>query len=87
MYEPPPGHEVVCETGYRREATELRFVLESLGIKAKIEQFRGGWLILVPSGEAIRAVEEIVSLQKEFLKKAEEIEAKKEHVNKLDGAI
>ena len=33
------------------------------------------------------AVEEIVSLQKEFLKKAEEIEAKKEHVNKLDGAI
>ena len=33
------------------------------------------------------AVEEIVSLQKEFLKSAEEIEAKKEHVNKLDGAI
>ena len=33
------------------------------------------------------AGEEIVSLQKEFLKKAEEIEAKKEHVNKLDGAI
>ena len=30
---------------------------------------------------------EITRLQKEFLKSAEEIEAKKEHVNKLDGAI
>lgn len=72
MYEPPPGHEVVCETGYRREATELRFVLESLGIKAKIEQFRGGWLILVPSGEAIRAVEEIVSYQRESTEQSSE---------------
>ena len=32
-------------------------------------------------------VGEITRLQKEFLKSAEEIEAKKEHVNKLDGAI
>ena len=30
---------------------------------------------------------EITRLEKEFLKSAEEIEAKKEHVNKLDGAI
>ena len=32
-------------------------------------------------------VGEITRLEKEFLKSAEEIEAKKEHVNKLDGAI
>ena len=32
-------------------------------------------------------VGEITRLQKEFLKSAEEIEAKKDHVNKLDGAI
>ena len=32
-------------------------------------------------------VGEITRLQKEFLNSAEEIEAKKEHVNKLDGAI
>ena len=32
-------------------------------------------------------VGEITRLEKEFLKSAEEIEAKNEHVNKLDGAI
>ena len=72
MYEPPPGHEVACETGYRGEATELRFVLESLGIKSKIKQFRGGWLILVPSAEAIRAVEEIASYQRESAEQSSE---------------
>ncbi len=65
MYEPPPGYEVVCETGHRGEATELRFVLESLGVKSKIKQFRGGWLILVPGDDAIRAAEEIASYQRE----------------------
>ncbi len=72
MYEPPAGHQVACETGYRGEATELRFVLESLGIKSKIKQFRGGWLILVPSGEAIRAVEEIASYQRESAEQSSE---------------
>ena len=65
MYEPPPGHEVVWETSYRGEATELRFVLESLGVRSKIQQFRGGWLLLVCSDDVSRAAEEIASYQSE----------------------
>jgi len=65
MYEPPSGHEVVFETGSRGESLELRFVLESIGIAAKNEQFRGGWLILVSRDDAARAVEEIASYRLE----------------------
>jgi len=65
MYEPPSGHEVVFETGSRGESLELRFVLESIGIAAKIEQFRGGWLIVVSREHAAQAVDEIVSYRRE----------------------
>jgi len=65
MYEPPSDHEVVFETGSRGESLEMRFVLESIGIAAKIEQFRGGWLIVVARNHAARAVDEIASYRLE----------------------
>ena len=58
----------------RSRVSERQIMADTLDIEALESQMN-------------EAVEEIVSLQKEFLKKAEEIEAKKEHVNKLDGAI
>jgi len=72
MYEPPPGHEVVCETSYRGEALELRFVLESVGVTSKIQQFRGGWLIVVSSDHAVQAVGEIDSYQREAAEQSSE---------------
>ena len=72
MYEPPPGHEVVCETSYRGEALELRFVLESVGVMSKIQQFRGGWLIVVSSDHAVQAVGEIDSYQREAAEQSSE---------------
>lgn len=72
MYEPPHGYQVVCETSYRGEATELRFVLESLGVRSKLKQYRGGWLILVLEDEVDRASEEIRSYQQESVEQAPE---------------
>ncbi len=72
MYEPPLGHEVVCETSYRGEALELRFVLESVGVTSKIQQFRGGWLIVVSSDHAVQAVSEIDSYQREAAEQSSE---------------
>ena len=65
MYEPPPGHEVVFETSYRGEAAELRFVLESVGVRSKLQSFRGGWLIVVASQDVDQAIDEIASYQDE----------------------
>ncbi len=84
MYVPPPDHEVVCETNSRGEAAELRFVLESLGVRSKIQQFRGGWLVLVASDNASRAVEEIASYQREA---AEQSTERPVVVPTYDGAL
>lgn len=67
MYEPPPGHEVVFETSYRGEAAELRFVLESVGVRSKIEPFRGGWVIVVARQNVAQAIDEISSYQEEAI--------------------
>ncbi len=67
MYEPPPGHEVVFETSYRGEAAELRFVLESVGVRSKIEPFRGGWVIVVARQNVAQAIDEISSYQDEAI--------------------
>ena len=71
MYEPPPGHEVVFETSHRGEATELRFVLESVGVRSKLQQFRGGWLIIVSSQSAVQASEEISAYRSEITESRE----------------
>jgi membrane associated rhomboid family serine protease len=51
---------------------ELRFVLESVGVKSKIQQYRGGWLIVVSSEHALRASDEIASYQCEAAEQSTE---------------
>jgi rhomboid protease GluP len=51
---------------------ELRFVLESVGVRSKVQQYRRGWLIVVSSEHALLASDEIASYQCEAAEQSTE---------------